>query len=792
MRLKDRKKPAGFSRFLIVVLALVLGFSTLTACSNQGTGSESGFDALPAAGAEHFTSTDGVQGFLTKGWRIDFEETAAGGYKLNICREGSSVPEYQSLPVTLYIKSPAKSLLGGFTETVINEGYGQVKQKPYGYYCAAELTTEKGSEIKVEDAYYLSSGEFTIERMLTVKKTATGDNGVASSFRVTCAVADGYQYFVPSILYKDTQNMPSTAVFSNTGIPSMYVMETRTGLPMAMLYSPVLKSSVAVTHFQPEIASSKPGGGVDGDVDNDFEFGSIGIENGDTSGVGFRYPSAEGPASYNRPQGWVRLYHDLSTSRSTSYSVGIILTDKEKYNDSMEETYRRAFTAESPEVITGVDIDEIVDQNLYMFEDTYKEFGTGSNVSAGVPWSMDLVDKYKNTPYSFQMGFVGQQTSVGAQLLRRGYEDSSQETRRKGETILNFWTSDRVFVGSNALPYVWWDPNASTGGTGRDYATFLRAFVDGCEGILDAYLIAAANGDSRPVWLSRVVKTADFLCANQNTDGSFYRAYNRDGSVNLSTADPCTQGNSKFNTPVAVRFLLRMYETTGQVKYKTAAIRAADYAYDNLYNGLQKYVGGTIDQQNVVDREAAIYALYCFESAYSVTGEGKYLAAAKHAAASALSWVYVYDFSVANNNENAKYNPFREGGVSGFSIIATGHSGADNFASYLYYTFFRMHIHTGDDFYLHAAKLLQNNTKSSSDYKNKHGYAYRAIATEATIVATFNYTSVNAWLPWSSIANIDPAAKMKDTFGVTEVESVTGDSAALKACLSAYGVGGKM
>lgn len=94
------------------------------------------------------------------------------------------------------------------------------------------------------------------------------------------------------------------------------------------------------------------------------------------------------------------------------------------------------------------------------------------------------------------------------------------------------------------------------------------------------------------------------MAENQNDDGSYYRAYETDGSVCTRTVGNTWQGTSKLNTPVAVRFLVRLYEYTGEQKYYDAAVRAAEFSYQNLYLDREKYVGGTPDNPNTVDKEA--------------------------------------------------------------------------------------------------------------------------------------------------------------------------------------------
>ena len=744
--------------------------------------------SLATAGEEAFTNVNGNQGLATVGWRVEFVD-GEKGFRVEVLEGASEKASFYALPVTLFVKGPAATLLGGYTEETFEAGYERVSRTRYGYFGYCEIRTGNGSVFAVGDKYYLEEDEIAVKRQVAVLHAEDRDKGFATAFRFHSDQSGEFDYFVPSILYRDTQYMPSHAIFSNTDTKSMYVLESRTGLPMAMLRSRVSGKSLALVHLNPRLSSNAKGLGVNGQVDNGLQYGALGFENEGRRTVGFRYPCAEGPATYNNTQGWHRVYHDVDPETRTEYSVALLTSGEESYAKSMMDVYERAFLLESPVIAEDVEVEDIWDYNMEMFSETYKEFGSGSQMSAGVPWSMDLRDKEKNTPYSFQMGFVGQQTSVGASMLRTGFDRQDAEMRRKGAAILDFWTSSRVFQGQ--LPYIWWNPDGS-GGQPADYSSFLRGVVDGCEGILDGYIIAKRNGLDKPAWKDAVVKTARFFVENQNSDGSFYRAYLPNGQVNTDMTDPCIQGKSKTNTPIAVRFLYKVYELTGEEAYLKAANKAVEYCYENLYHGLEKYVGGTIDQHNVVDREAAIFALYAFESAFTVTGEQKYLEAAEHAAISALSWVYTYDFKVWTDSANQGYNPFEEGGVIGFSIIATGHSGADNFASYLYYSFFRMYLHTGNEFYLYAAQLLEKNTKCSSDYTGKLRYAYRAIATEATLVASFNYYSVNAWLPWSSVANIDPIGKMRDTFGVASIDDVQGDTAQQYRQLKDFGVGGKL
>lgn len=789
-----------------VLMATVLGGTVFVGCNgNPDDSVETKFD-LPAAPDGAVVEAGGNKALSAGSFRLDFVKSGDGYgvYVVDVSALSSataaateaSVSFKNETPAMLNVRGPATTLLGSFDETSFSAGYASVVEKDYGYLARTTVSTQQGSRVLFEDAYYISEGgTFAVDRRTEVLTANKKDVGFQSVYSIADAgnskKYSDFDFFIPSILYKDTQDMVSGAIASNLNLDKMYVKETRTGLPLSMLRNRSNGRSVAIAHLEPQISvNGEIGGGYNGTVNNKLQFGSIGYTVNKGASVDFCYPSSEGPTTYDAGSGWAKVYHKMEEKTVQEYKLSIIPASEDTYAKSMTETFQAAYIAESPAIAEDVDIDQIYDYNLEVFEDTYKEFGTGANKAAGVPWSISLKDG-GIVEYSFQMGFVGQQISVGYHLMSQGYALDDAEMVTKGKTIVDFWTSSKIMGGK--VPVVWWDPaDNESAGQSRGYPSFLRCFVDGAEGMIDACKIGSANGMDIAQWKNAVVKIGEFLVENQNEDGSYYRAYNTNGTVCTDTSDNRYQGTSKRNTPVAVRFLAKMYEFTGEEKYKTAALRAADYSYEVLYQGLEKYVGGTPDNPNTVDKEASIYAMYCFNAAYALTGEAKYLEAAEHGAVSAMSWVYCYDFACPSSSENTSMNPFTDGGISGFSIIATGHSAADNFSAYMYFEMYKLYIYTGDDFYLHAAEFLQNNTKLSTDYKGEHGWKYRAMGPEASVVCEFSFGTVGVWLPWSGIANIEPIANMRSAFGNADIAKITADRAALAQALAAYGNGGRL
>lgn len=775
---------------LSVTLCLCAGL--FAGCGGE-TQKESVFD-LPDAPENAILAEGETKALIADEFSLSFGKTASG-YGVSVVNgDTDEVMFVSEEPVKMNVREKTTTLLGTFLEKSYSASYQKISQKDYGFLCSGTVETENGSKVYVEDAYYLKGGTFAVSRRTQVKEENKKDVGFETAYSLAdpsgSTKYSDFEYFIPSIIYKDTNDMVGGAIASGLNVDKMYVKETRTGLPLAMLRKKDTGYSVAIAHLNPQISvDGETGGGYNGAVNSDLQYGSIGYTVKKGISVDFCYPSAEGPITYDSGAGWSKIYHPVTVGTVQNYSLSILPSKEESFSRSLSEIWWEAYAAETPDVTDKIEIDKIYDYNIEVFDDTFKTFGTGTVTAAGVPWSIRL-STGESTEYTFQMGFVGQQTSVGHQMLRTGYATGNDELIAKGKAIVDFWTSPTIM--SDALPIVWWDPRDNdSAGHSRGYPSFLRCFVDGMEGILDAYRVAKENGQDYTQWKNAVLKTADFLVNNQNDDGSYYRAYNTNGTVCTDTSDNRFQGTSKLNTPIAVRFLAKTYELTGEDKYKNAAVSAAEYSYRELYLNKEKFVGGTPDNANTVDKEASIYAMYCFNAAYALTKEGKYLQAAEYAAACAMSWVYCYDFACPSSSANASSNPFSRGGVSGFSLIATGHSGADNYSAYMYYDLFKLYVFTGKEGYLSAARFLQNNTKLSTDYDGTMGWKYRAIGPEASVVCDFSFSTVGVWLPWSGIANIEPITNMRVTFGNADIGALNMDLTALRKALDEYGVGGK-
>src|SRR5699024_7967401 len=148
----------------------------------------------------------------------------------------------------------------------------------------------------------------------------------------------------------------------------------------------------------------------------------------------------------------------------------------------------------------------------------------------------------------------------------------------------------------------------------------------------------------------------------QNSDGSFYRAYNWDGSVN---------SDAKTNTSHPIRFLSGLAALTGDRRYLDTAVRAGRYYADSIGDSMA-FVGGTADNPNVLDKEGGGMALHAFLALYDATKEKRWLDLATRAADFIETWLISWPWHVETPRR-----AYRDEGALGLSLIATGHSGMD-------------------------------------------------------------------------------------------------------------------
>ena len=691
--------------------------------------------------------------------------------------------------------------------------------------------TPNGTVFVVKDVYHAApanDGRFLMTRTVTVQTAPSGDadTGFNSQFLVgfagTALPITSYHFFAPAIWYDQNTDADTNAIGTNVSSHDyFYWRETRTSAPMVTIQEPGQGTAITVEHVDPSgvkyptISSGTDETSMQWFVDPSVKYGSLGVEKvygtqmNPLVSVGFVYPADEGDITYlgSANDNWVRRSTPIAAGASHSYSLMIDLQkysngatsgDESDYPTAMAQTWQRYYAISNIKVAPDVSA-KVMKDALSLLNTVYSK--QSATHSAGFPFSITTLNEpitYSgNDPHSFQMGYVGEQIPLGFQLLRNGVLNADSTSLANGQAILNFWAGQDPQNGTNGPPLPWF--NADTDKWVNENCSdpiFIRMMSDGMEGMVTAAMFALQHSPGKQAaWETFANGYASWLLANQNSDGSFSRAYTTSGAVWQQTAN-CVytngstvidvQGSSKLNTTFPIRFLVDMFFATGNTAYRAAAVKAANYALANIYPA--NFTGGITDR-NALDRESGVQALHAALALYdmyyadnNMTAAATWLTAAQQAANYVETWQYIWTYGVTDGSGN--YPQYAFAGTRASSFAATGTSTVGIYLSIAAYDFYRLHLLSGEPAgsgnYAQFATLLSANTKLTTQLTNTptqaYGWFYDGETAEAVNLSAMALSGTgNGWLPWLTNVEIDSEQRLQDVFGSDSVSTLVGN-----------------
>ena len=761
--------------------------------------SEYNFDApqmLPVNEAEQVTGNEDAYVIENGDYRLVLEK-AGDVYSVKIVTGENNAVKFQNMtPAQISVTTNKKltqkeTISGGYTSSGGNVAGGITGK--------AVLETTAGSKFAVYDEYYVYGDLFNVRRTV-VCEVANETAGYTTNYSLEAkASAAGYtacEYFIPANIYCTSDKF----LTAGTSALGYAVSDAKAPTPMAMMRVKETGDVLSICRKSPYVnTGDKDSGGYS--KSKEAKYASIGIYKGSNVGVKLDYPCQEEGVNT-----LAHKYAEVSTENDLRFDATIYVTNSDGYTEAMTDAYQKHLSLqEIPEA--EVDLEAAYKYNI---EDLNAMAYSRNDVTL-LPFAR-YVETGTGFSYYSECGYIGMQISLGYEMWRYGLQTGNAESKKLGLSILNMWANTATYPGTDSGVFRCYRTEGGYGNT----APTLRIMTDGMEGMLNAVRLAESVEKSLNIsawksmvekslnisaWKSMVEKYADFLVRAQNSDGSWYRAYDYDGKKCVAgnrfnipiNAD--TIADSKLNTQIPIRFLVRMYEYTGNTKYLETAKKAGEYVVNEIIPQGQ-FSGGTLDTQGVVDRESGIFCEYAMNALYSATNEAKWLNAAIQAAVYSFSWTYTFDFIVYNTQNYKAGIATSKGYTAGMSVISTAGYGADSFMSYLYYDFFKLYVWTGDEVFLKMADLSQNHTKRIMDLNGEFDYKYRSYMIEATNISLFRFITAEetgVWLPWITCSNVEPMTNMKQTFGVFDIaEALKGNTMEeLTAIIEEYGAGGK-
>jgi hypothetical protein len=642
----------------------------------------------------------------------------------------------------------------GETPSDFNGRYATVTTEGAQLVGTGDVRSRNGSVFRFRDSYTVApAGGFAVTRTVTVVTANGADQGFNSRYTIgsnTPRPIQDYQFLAPGVWYDRNRNVPAGALASTMNDNYFYFREMRMPLPFVMMHDPGSGLDISLAHQNPRTGSPVDEGSGQWLVNGGITHAALGAQKIPSTKLAIVYPGMEGEKNYvNRGAAWVRRSNPVTTGYTQNYQFRIRVDQTADFGAAVRSSWRYHWDMADPQ-ITKVPAQQVYRASVDVLASYQSDWGG----APGFPFSVTLPGGAVRE-VSYQMGFVGQQIPAAYLLLRDGYLSNRPDNVTKGRQILDFWAANSS--AASGLPRTWYDVNPP--GWRGFYPTYLRIATDGMEGILKASRLMRSRGTPVPAWENYARRFGDWLVARQNADGSYYRSYNLAGTA--------PDNQAKYNSHNAIPFLLELSAYTGDTRYRAAALRTAEFAWQTVHLP-STYVGGTPDNPNVTDKEAASLALRAFISLFEATRDQRWLQAAQRAADFAETWQFAWNYPVASSRQAyARY------GVRGQSIIASGHSAMDTWQSGMLFDYYRLYDATKDNHYLQQARLLANETKLTTQYPgNPLGYARDGLGEEAIGLADLRYGGVSLWLPWNSVAHAESLAQLQDRYGNMDIDAI--------------------
>lgn len=380
------------------------------------------------------------------------------------------------------------------------------------------------------------------------------------------------------------------------------------------------------------------------------------------------YSEGERSVALMADQRPVSAYYPLDESTielQTAYELRVV--NQWGFDEAVfdEFKYRAKQTVPQP-VKLPFTLEQSMSYRLTSLKGSYRELPGGA---AGFFFHFDPRNGYQSAPSGFGASFVNIPHESYQTVLEYGftgrqihaaYEVASQEAGKwweRGKKVIDFFV-DRCTT-PNGWMYTLYEveqdrPFASFGDStaprlhyvshGTVQGNYLRLMVEPAFDLLNAYQSYRDAGRDEPRWYDAVKRFGDFLVRHQNGDGSWYRAFEPDGRpLKNAPGFGDDEFSSKSGTAIPIMFLVALWseEPGAGMHYLRAAINAAEYVLSHFVQR-SHYQGGTLDNPNVIDKEAAQYVMASLYTLYHQTREERYLRGAVRAARLFVTWNYIW------------------------------------------------------------------------------------------------------------------------------------------------------
>lgn len=639
-----------------------------------------------------------------------------------------------------------------------NHPYRQIKAINNNNVLAETEITVSGAKLKITDNWVKSENGLMVHRSLKVSGDDNRSFSTSLSFPFVKPLSiNDVQYFIPGIIYGSTNGLPKNAFFENKDVKSIYIREDRCSTPLIGAYM-TDGSSLTLINALPNGKTSKADAETTKTLDmcdHIFDFGSVfTTEKNNAVSIGYNFPGNEGEITYadwgypdwqKKIQKWRYRTLPLKNNLTKEFTIILRFGEEKKYSDFYSNTWRQVFDMYNPKVNIQ-NIENCKKASLQMLSSKVNngKFGYGiPNWISGPKGIETPVEDNQTT-----LGFTGKILETANFLLYASdeYPEYREIFKKQAEGLIKNIIQKLPVSPPIAEGFDLNNGNLVLALRHEDWF-YLRTYSDDMKAMMRAILYERKKGIEHPDWLKWVKDYADWLISQQYAEGGFPRNWNaKTGKVN----NPSPQ--SSYN---AIPMLVLLYKATNDVKYLNSALKAGEFCLKNQSNGL--FIGGTIDNPNATDKEAAALSLEAYLSLYELTKQKKWLNAAELAAVFEATWMYTWNVPMPDNSNAALLHWKENVSTVGFGLISTGHSLVDAYSAFEVDEFAKLYQYTKKDLYLKIAKILLHNTLGMMAIKDRmYDFNEAGYQQEHWSFAPLRGMGHNrGWLPWVSCCHLN-------------------------------------
>lgn len=616
-----------------------------------------------------------------------------------------------------------------------NECYQEVKQLNNSTFCG----TINGRTFRIVDLWEVDSttNKIRLERELYIGRNANKSDGIQIKTYIPL-MPGRWEFFIPAACYREYP-------LEKTG-EEVNIMEERLPYPLILAYCPERKISQTLFRINTAEVSYQPQRFC-GDMAylHDTDLGSIGYyHKGTESKLIISLPYEEGPLSralnsqlnpiiaflpMNRERN-MRVIYELKGFYDLDFNQACLEAYRYAYELNKPEPVKLPFSLKESVIYRAEALERLVQQrNGYWF------FHLNFNPREGKEKAPTGFGRDFNTiqsnifPRVVEYGFTGRQLNSAYVLMKLGRDMGRKQWYEKGEAVVKSFFEH--CIKKKGFTYTLFDieenkpfsPFGNELGSKLHYGVlnapegnYLRNMVEAANDLLLAYEIA-----QKKEWFEAVLDFSNFLTVIQDKDGAWYRAYTTEGK-------PITEPRSWFGqmslqqkamSALPIAFLVKLYQITKDETFLNSAQRAGDWVLENIVAN-DFYKGGTLDNANVIDKEAMGLTLSGLLALFEGTGQERYLEGAKRAGGLALTWNYLWDVPFEPGTRLAECN-FKTRGWGGIDIIWAG-SVVDIYSLSFCRDWYCLSQLTGDDLFEKIALLIMHGTQQMLSYpENLYG-----------------------------------------------------------------------